>query len=161
MPDKSGPDQSALMQRWRLRARLAALKTKALKTNDEKRDLVELLHASISPLAKFTFIAGMGKHAQERQKLRVHARAANLAYGFLRLRPYRMMEEKCHAPPRWDRVADLILQHSKGSDSRVVLQKLQEWKVSNEISISPENYAELERRWKATRPPMPEAAQAT
>jgi len=40
--------------------------------------------------------------------VRPEARAALIAYGFLRGRRYRQIEAKCHEPPDWKRVGQIV-----------------------------------------------------
>lgn len=46
--------------------------------------------------------------------VRREARAAQLAYGFLRNKPYKSIETSCHEEPKWDRVADIAARFAGG-----------------------------------------------
>lgn len=46
--------------------------------------------------------------AHRRGIVRSEARSALLAYGFLRGRPYQLMEPKSYGPPDWNRVRQLV-----------------------------------------------------
>lgn len=45
-------------------------------------------------------------------EVRPECRCALLAYGFLRGRDYRKIENKCHEPPDWNNVVKIILRFS-------------------------------------------------
>lgn len=72
--------------------------------------------------------------------VRREARATQLAYGFLRGRSYRQLENKCrseHPPfdragPNWSRVEKMILKYGPDKDPRSVRQNLEFWKQFNE-----------------------------
>ena len=64
--------------------------------------------------------------------VRQHARAAQLAYGFLRGRPYDVVEGKCHDAPDWDRVLEFISVHTD-EPSNVWLQRYAEWLDNAEL----------------------------
>lgn len=154
----SDQDQIAQMQRWRLRGRIAAMKMQAERQRGS-------LHVT-------TDANGIGRHAMRaatgaiqsvQHSIRREARCNYLAYAFLRLRPYRMVERVTYTHPRemgriWKRVMEIVIQHSISDlidSSQRVLQRFHEWRMSTDTEITPENRAELERRWKATAPPPP------
>jgi hypothetical protein len=58
--------------------------------------------------------------------VRRECRSANLAYAFLRGRPYRQVEAKCHEAPNWPRVQKLAEKYGEG-DQREIRQRLEEW----------------------------------
>lgn len=62
----------------------------------------------------------------QRIRVRSVARAAGLAYGFIRGRSYRQMEEKSYSDPHWPTVIQFIRSFSK-EDPRVWLQRFQGW----------------------------------
>lgn len=66
-------------------------------------------------------------HEHRVNKVRKECRAASLAYGFLRGRPYKVMEAKCHEAPQWSVVERLILKYGEG-DPRELTQRLAQWK---------------------------------
>jgi hypothetical protein len=59
--------------------------------------------------------------------VRPEARAANIAYGFLRGRDYQRIENKAHEAPNWKRVEELVAKFGAG-DRRVVMQQFAAWK---------------------------------
>lgn len=61
-----------------------------------------------------------------RGPVRREARAALLAYGFLRGRDYRMMEAKTWTKPDWQRVREIIGRFSN-LDRRIVDQRFESW----------------------------------
>lgn len=73
--------------------------------------------------------------AEARVGLRLHrvhvvrpeARAACLAYAFLRGRAYRQVEAKAHSLPDWPRVAKLVERYCEG-DRKAIMQRFGEWK---------------------------------
>ncbi len=67
-----------------------------------------------------------------RLKLKEEARAAFLAYGFLRGRPYNAVENKTKNAPQWDRVIKNILRFSR-EDERVLAQRFAEWIDSSSL----------------------------
>jgi len=69
--------------------------------------------------------ARTGLHHHRVIDVRRETRAACLAYGFLRRRPYRLMEAKCHERPDWKRVQQLAEKY--GSDP-LLRQRLADWK---------------------------------
>lgn len=46
--------------------------------------------------------------AHRKHEVRPECRASLLAYGFLRDRDYKKIENRCHTKPNWDRVATLL-----------------------------------------------------
>lgn len=59
--------------------------------------------------------------------VRREARAASLAYGFLRGRDYKRIEASCHEPPNWKRVEDLVRKYGE-DDMRERMQRFSEWR---------------------------------
>lgn len=76
-------------------------------------------------------------HLAKYQSLRAHrildvrkeARASQLAYGFLRGRDYKQMEQKCYTEPNWSKVQD-IAERFSGEDKRIVAQRFAAWKAA-------------------------------
>lgn len=60
--------------------------------------------------------------------VRKHCRTANLAYGFVRGRSYKQMEQKCYEHPDWSAVEKLVLKYADG-DPRDVMQRFSQWKA--------------------------------
>lgn len=77
---------------------------------------------------------GLRKHRT--WDVRREARSSCLAYGFLRGRPYRALEEKCYSKPDWKRVQYLIERYGEG-DKRSLVQKFSEWKDVPALSTEP------------------------
>ncbi len=50
------------------------------------------------------------------QDVRREARSALLAYGYLRGRAYKRLENKCITPPDWKRVAQLVKKYGEGQE---------------------------------------------
>ena len=63
--------------------------------------------------------------------VRREARAALLAYGFLRGRRYNAMEAKPRERPAWKRVEALVTKYGEG-DIRDRMQRFSEWKAAAE-----------------------------
>jgi hypothetical protein len=59
--------------------------------------------------------------------VRQEARAAQLAYGFLRGIPYKSIEAKCWTPPSWDRVGTLAARYG-ALPKTGVLEALVTWR---------------------------------
>lgn len=64
--------------------------------------------------------------------VRPEARATNLAYGFLRGRPYAALEERFYDVPNWERVAQIVLDFGKNHDNVRNLNKEQIKQLLNE-----------------------------
>lgn len=62
-----------------------------------------------------------------RTGLRTDLRHAHLAYGFLRGRKYRQMEQWCLEEPDWDEVQDLVVRYRGKADDREIRQHFSEW----------------------------------
>lgn len=71
----------------------------------------------------------VGLSAHRRIDVRQEARAAGLAYGFLRGRDYRRLEAKTHTKPDWARVEKLALKYGV-DDQRDLKQRFAEWKAA-------------------------------
>lgn len=73
----------------------------------------------------------LGLKAHRKWDVRREQRASLLAYGFLRGRKYKQIEAKCHTPPNWVRVADLVAKYGgtgTGNKERLaVLDQLRAW----------------------------------
>ena len=69
---------------------------------------------------------GLAEH--RKGLVRSEARAANLAYGFVRGRSYKEIEQTCHNPPNWNRVEKLVTTYGEG-DSRDIAQRFAAWKA--------------------------------
>lgn len=52
-------------------------------------------------------------HCHRRFDVRSEARSAQLAYGFLRNRPYRSMEQKCHTVPNAARITEIAVKFGR------------------------------------------------
>lgn len=74
-------------------------------------------------------------NGHRRGVVRSEARHSLLAYGFLRGRPYRVIENKCHEAPDWHRVEDLAVRFGL-TDGTVSLKTLLKtpspWDVSRQ-----------------------------
>jgi len=76
---------------------------------------------------------GLNTH---RLQLRVEQRAAFLAYGYLRGRAYRQIEQApcylkapfCRPGPSWSRVQDLVLKYGPDKDKKALWDKLVAWR---------------------------------
>lgn len=73
-------------------------------------------------------------HRHRVHKVRPEARAAQIAYGYLRGRAYKQIEAKCHEQPDWAKVAHNVLHFSKMEDTlspierrTKVIKDLQAW----------------------------------
>jgi hypothetical protein len=66
--------------------------------------------------------------------VRWEARSSMLAYGFLRGRPYKLMEEKVRADnqPDWTRIEQLVKKFGE-DDMRDRMQRFAEWKAEAEL----------------------------
>lgn len=53
--------------------------------------------------------------AHRRFAVRTEARATHLAYGFIRGRAYRQIENKCDTPPDWKKVEGMIKRYGKNN----------------------------------------------
>lgn len=80
----------------------------------------------------------MGLQRHRKHVVRPEARAAHLAYGYLRGLPFRSMEAKCHEYPRIDKVLELVLRYgpykfggwTSNSNKKIrddVREELQKW----------------------------------
>lgn len=67
--------------------------------------------------------AWFGLNSHRREDVRNEARAACLAYGYLRGRAYKQMEAKCHTKPPFTRVVDLVKKYGTKED----YEKLAAW----------------------------------
>lgn len=47
-------------------------------------------------------------------EVRTECRSAHIAYGYLRGRAYKQIENKCHQAPNWQRIETLIAKYSAG-----------------------------------------------
>jgi hypothetical protein len=75
----------------------------------------------------------LGLKAHRRFDVRVEARAALLAYGFIRGVPYLKIERKCWTGPSWERVATLAARYGLRRKDEV-LQELVIWRGGQEIA---------------------------
>lgn len=102
-----------------------------------------------------------GLHEHRVHDVRDESRAALLAYGFLRGRPYAKIEAGCAEDPgpwnvarnnRWSRVRELVGKYGEG-DQRVILQKLAEWVDSADAytKAALERFEAKQREIKARR----------
>ena len=60
---------------------------------------------------------GLWHHRTE--VVRPEARCANLAYGFLRGRPYFAMEKTCNTAPNWDRILKLAIRYGDAPEAEI------------------------------------------
>lgn len=111
---KSLAEEAKIIRLERRRAKARARWQKA----HDKADAAQITYANIERLVH-----------HERTIVTRENRATHLARNFLRGTPYLKVEGKCYSQPNWDKVASLISRYS-GEDSRVVLQRFAEWKVS-------------------------------
>lgn len=58
--------------------------------------------------------------------VRSEARSAQLAYGFLRNRPYRSMEQKCHTVPNAARITEIAVKFGR-LDKKQTASSVMEW----------------------------------
>lgn len=84
-----------------LRVKIKSLAAEATIIRREERRAKLLWQKYQNP----TFFSLQG---HRRCEVRPEARAALLAYGFLRGRTYHQIENKCHEPPNWHRVTELV-----------------------------------------------------
>lgn len=104
---------------------------------EERRERLRRLQADIKGMANLSIelsriertLVGSKRRAIHEGRVvgvRQQSRATQLAYGFLRGRPYNKIEGRCHDAPDWDRVVRLIDDHTL--ESRAVwLQRYAEW----------------------------------
>lgn len=59
--------------------------------------------------------------------VRYEARHSQLAYAFIRGRPYSAVEAKCHEAPDWDKVRSIVTRFSDGDKAGVRFDN--EWKA--------------------------------
>lgn len=59
--------------------------------------------------------------------LRPEARIANIAYGFVRGKPYKQIENKAYSTPNWTKVASLVQRYGEGFKEGDVKAKILEW----------------------------------
>jgi len=59
--------------------------------------------------------------------VRPESRNSQLAYAFLRGKPYSKTEDKAKNYPNWDKVADIAARFS-GEDKRIVAQRFEQWR---------------------------------
>lgn len=60
--------------------------------------------------------------------VRNEARAALLAYGYLRGRAYAQLEYKCHEPPNWHRVMQIVAKFGPDKDVSMLRTAVQAWR---------------------------------
>lgn len=79
--------------------------------------------------AKRRKLGGVGASLHDHRifAVRPETRAANLAYGFLRGRPYLRVENKTYRLPDWEKVERLILKFGEGKPQDLK-QSFAEWK---------------------------------
>lgn len=66
-------------------------------------------------------------HRHRVHEVRPEARAAQIAYGYLRGRSYKSIEAKCHEPPNWMRVFLLVAKFGPPADKKEVVEKVKAW----------------------------------
>ena len=69
-------------------------------------------------------------HNHRRNEVRKEARHSQLAYAFLRERPYFLLEKTCYTQPDWVQVEKIIKRFAGKQDIRVLQQRFEEWKQS-------------------------------
>jgi hypothetical protein len=100
-----------------------ALEKRTLKFSRRKRTAEQLTRCELGDPHPLFF--GLRHHRIH--VVRPEARAANIAYGFLRGRDYQRIENKAHEAPNWKRVEELVAKFGAG-DRRVVMQQFAAWK---------------------------------
>lgn len=138
----------------RLKQRIKSL----VKTIRDCRNMTERRHAFSGQAAQYI------QSGAQRDLVKLHAksREAQLAYAFLRYRPY-LMVEKCRPgnDPHWGHVQQVIRDHSTedtGSEEwSAVLQRFSEWRDSDETKMSNETRDMLHKRWLGQREASSEA----
>lgn len=73
-----------------------------------------------------------GLRQHRRHDVRNEARWAQLAYGFLRGRPYHVMEAKTYSEPDWTRVAGLATKYGPG---KVTYDHMIMWRAADEPAL--------------------------
>lgn len=82
-----------------------------------------------------------GLRAHRVEVVRRECRASNIAYGYLRGRAYKQIENKCHEAPNWERVADIIRTFGKGYYSspearKKLAEDLKAWAATEPVSVA-------------------------
>jgi hypothetical protein len=130
--------EKRLLQKWKKRAELGRLK--AL----QRGDLI------LGPSPEGAYSATLqGIHLHRVNMIRKEARCALLAYGFLKGRSYREMENFSWYQPNWERVKKLALRYAEESDEalltpeyketfqQVVAQQFAEWQDAALEGVQP------------------------
>ena len=91
---------------------------------------------------------------EHRTELKVHARTAHLAYGFMKGVAYREMEAYCHgwrpgcrtSEPDWTRIAETVERFARGEhdSTQAIMQRFAEW-----LEAAKEWFAGNGERWEA------------
>lgn len=68
-----------------------------------------------------------GLHFHRTYDVRNEARAAQLAYGYLRGRKYRQLEASCYTAPNRTRIRELIIKYGIAKDKAAVDLALKQW----------------------------------
>lgn len=72
--------------------------------------------------------AARGLREHRIEVVRTHARSTHLAYGFLRGRAYRAIEDRrTRSVPNWTEVERMVLKYGQ-EDSRVLKQRFERWR---------------------------------
>ena len=71
--------------------------------------------------------ARIGLYFHRIHDVRMESRSACLAYGFLKGRSYKQIEQSSYTKPDWKRIEELIKKYGDG-DPRDRMQKFSEWK---------------------------------
>lgn len=71
-------------------------------------------------------------HQHRTMEVRTEARAAHLAYGFLRGRALQEMELYCYSPPPWKRTREIVMSHGRElapdpQDNQGIVRRFDEW----------------------------------
>lgn len=68
-----------------------------------------------------------------REVVRYEARHTHLAYGFLKGKPYTMLEQSCKSEPYWPKVLNMVKKYGFEFNDEVV-KKFDKW-TKNELSL--------------------------
>lgn len=85
---------------------------------------------SVNKLGVMVAIAGMAKLQSQKHKARKMSRSLFLAYGFLRGRAFRSIEQKSNTIPDWVTVGKLIAEFSNKPPLEVAM-RFEQWVKSN------------------------------
>ena len=80
--------------------------------------------------ASVTRTTWLGLKSHRRRDVRHEARAALLAFGYLRGTPYRVIEAKCWEDPDWQRVAVLVSKYGDRKGPADATEALKMWQAA-------------------------------